>query len=245
MIKRITKPIVLKYENRFHNIPDNVKKEIGIFWKNLVSDNPSLFNGENHTVESVTEFDDHIEMKVVRTNYATYLYNERVGIDDDKFKIIHLWSGILFETNDNYLVLGEMGDNTSVPKWLQLTGGGTSDEDIVDDIIDIDGNLKREVKEELNIDLDTIKYEMKYLECPSEVRSVYGFLAVGKINMNKEELNQHFERYKDYLEKNGMEQEFSKLVFLHKNTALDEFDRLDNPKREYLRELLEMVINDN
>lgn len=241
MIKPITKPIVLKYENRLFYLPIELKEKIEIFWNKLVKENPKLFNGENHCVESITEYDEQVEMKVVRTNYASYLYSERIGISDEKYKIIHIWSGILLETKDNYFAIGEMGDTTSVPGCLQIPGGGTSDEDIKGDILDIDVNLKRELKEELNINLDSIKYEIKYLEVPSKKRSVYGFLAVGKLNMTKEELNKHFENYKEYLEENNLEQEFSKLVFIHKNNALKELDSLNNPKREYVREFIEKV----
>lgn len=241
MIKQITKPIILKYENRTLNLPIEIKEDVEKFWNSLIKENPNLFNGENHCVESLTEKKDYIEMKVVKTNYATYLYSERIGLPNKTFKIIHIWSGILLETKDEYYVIGEMDDTTSVPKCLQLPGGGTSDEDIKDNILDIDLNLKRELKEELNLDLDDINYEMKYLECPSEKRSVYGFLAIGKIDMTKEQLNKYFEDYKNYIEKNKLEQEFSKLVFLNKSNALKELDSLNNPKREYLREFIKKL----
>lgn len=240
MIKLISKPIILKYEDREISLPNEIKENIKLFWEQLVQENPNLFNGENHCVESIIEKEDSIEMKVVKTNYATYLYNERVGMPDKKWNMIHLWSGILLETKDNYLVIGEMDDTTSVPKCLQIPGGGTSNEDIKDGILEMNLNLQRELKEELNLDLNAIKYEMKYLECPSKERSVYGFLAIGKLDMTKENLRKHFESYKQYNKQNNLEQEFSRLVFLNKNTALEELDKLDNPKREYLRELIEI-----
>lgn len=240
MIKQIIKPIILKYEDREINLPNEVKENIKIFWDKLIKENPNLFNGENHCVESIIEKEDRIEMNVVKTNYATYLYNERIGMPDKKFNIIHLWSGILLETKDNYFVLGEMDDTTSVPRCLQIPGGGTSDEDIKNGILEMDMNLQRELKEELNLDLKDIEYKINYLECPSEKRSVYGFLAVGKIDMTKQNLNKHFENYKKYIEENNLEQEFSKLIFLDKNKALEELDKLNNPKREYLREFIEI-----
>lgn len=241
MIKKITKPIILKYENRLLNVPEETKENIKRFWDKLVTENPNLFNGENHCVENIIEHDGFIEMKAVRTNYATYMYSEKVGLPNKDFKIIHLWSGILLETKDNYYVIGEMGENTVVPGWLQIPGGGTSDEDINGDKLDISANLKRELKEELNLDLSNIPYEMKYLETPSDKRSVYGFIAIGKLGMKKDELNKHFEEYKDYIYKNNLEQEFSKLVFLSKDNTLKELDKLDNPKREYLRDLFEIL----
>ena len=178
MIKQITKPIILKYEDRMIKMPPKIEENIKKFWNEAIIENPNLFNGENHSVESVDEKEDYIEMKVAKTNYATYLYNERIGIPDKKFRIIHIWSGILLETKDDYFIIGEMCDTTSIPKCLQIPGGGTSDEDIRDGNLDINFNLKRELKEELNLYLDDIQYEMKYLECPTEKRSVYGFIAI-------------------------------------------------------------------
>ena len=165
MIKQITKPIILKYENRLFNLPIELKENIEIFWNKLIKENPNLFNGENHCVESIIEYDEYIEMKIVKTNYASYLYSERIGMPNEKFRVIHIWSGILLETKDNYFVIGEMGETTSVPKCLQIPGGSTSEEDIKNDI------------------------------------------------------------------------------FLSKNNALKELDKLGNPKREYLRDFIEILNN--
>lgn len=240
MIKPITKPITLKYEDRMIKMPPEIEDNIKKFWSEAKEENPNLFNGENHSVESVVEKEDCIEMEVAKTNYATYLYNERIGIPNKNFRIIHIWSGILLETKDDYFVIGEMCDTTSIPKCLQIPGGGTSDEDIRDGKLDINFNLKRELKEELNLNLDNIQYEMKYLECPTEKRSVYGFIAIGKLDMTKKELNTYFENYKKYLKEDHLELEFSRLIFLNKSTAAQELDKLDNPKREYLRDLIEI-----
>ena len=46
MIKPITKPIVLKYENRLFYLPIELKEKIEIFWNKLVKENPKLFNGD-------------------------------------------------------------------------------------------------------------------------------------------------------------------------------------------------------
>ena len=53
MIKKITKPIILKYENRLLNVPVETKENIKRFWDKLVTENPNLFNGENHCVEEI------------------------------------------------------------------------------------------------------------------------------------------------------------------------------------------------
>ena len=47
--------------------------------------------------------------------------------------------------------------------------------------------------------------------------------------MSKDELQQHFEQYKQYLSQNNLEIEFSNLIFLKKGNTLQEVDKYDNP----------------
>ena len=109
------------------------------------------------------------------------------------------------------------------------------------EIIKIDLNIKRELKEEINIDLDDINYKLEYIEYPSNTRNAYGFVALGKINKSKEELEKHFEEYKKYLVKNNLELEFNRLIFLKRENAIEELDSISNPKIQYLRELINKV----
>lgn len=241
-IVRINKPIILKFENREIKLPIELKKDIEIFWENAIKENPNLYNGQDYAVESVNEIEENIEMLVVKSNYAHYLYNERVGIKEEKYKCCTPWGGILLVTKDNYFVIGEMDNTTSVPHCLQISGGGIDIADIKNGIINIDSNIKRELREELNLNLDDIEHKIEFIEYPSKTRNAYGFLAIGKINQTKEELNQHFEEYKEYLIRNNLEIEFNKLIFLKKENALQELDDLENYKRPYLRDLIKEAI---
>lgn len=238
MIEKITKPIVLKYENRMMNLPEELKEKIEVFWGKAEQENPSLYNGEDFAVENIEELEEKIVMHVVKTNYAHYLYNERIGIENKSLKCVSPWGGILLLTNDNYWVIGEMSKNTSFPRCLQISGGSIDQKDIKDGWIDIDTNIKRELKEEMNLDLDKISYEFQYLELPDEKRNTYGFLAVGKLDMSKQEMEKHFEEYTNYLIENHLEVEFDRLIFMNRANAIQELDGLDNPKRPYLRDLI-------
>jgi 8-oxo-dGTP pyrophosphatase MutT (NUDIX family) len=137
-----------------------------------------------------------------------------------------------------------MDSTTSVPNWLQISGGGIDIADVKDGIINIDLTIKRELKEELNLNLDDIDYKIEFIECPSKTRNAYGFLAIGKINQTKEELAKYFEEYKEYLIQNNLETEFNRLIFLKKENALKEFDKLPNGKRPYLRALIEEAVGE-
>lgn len=81
-----------------------------------------------------------------------------------------------------------------------------------------------------------------YIEYLTKRRNIYGFIAIGKINSTKTELEDSFEKYKEYLIKNDLEVEFSKLFFLKSENALEELDKLPNYKRPYLRELLKELM---
>ena len=241
MIKRIVKSINLEYTGQNMNLPKDLNDKIEDFWSKAIIETPTLYNGEDYSVENVTEKENEIIMKVSKTNYAHYLYDERIGIDDEKYRCICPWSGILLITNDNYWVFGQASEKTSFPNGFQISGGGIDKKDIYNSKIDLTQNLKRELAEEMNLNLDEIKYEFKYIEYPDEKRNAYGFIAVGQLNMSKKELQKHFIQYSKYLENNNLEIEFNNLIYLKKGNAVKELDTYTNPKRDYLRELISNV----
>ena len=242
-IIKLDKPFILKFEDRKINLPNELKENIERFWKDAVKDNPNLYNGQDYVVETVKETEKEIEMLVVKSDYAHYLYDERVGIKEEKNRCCSPWGGILLLTKDEYFVIGEMNSTTSIPYGLQISGGGIDITDIENGVINIDSNIKRELKEELNLNLDDIDYKIEFIEYPSKTRNAYGFIAIGKIKQTKEELKQVFEQYKEYLIKNNLEIEFNKLIFLKKQSAVKELDELPNYKRPYLRDLIKNAVN--
>lgn len=241
MIKRIMKSINLEYTGQNINLPKNLNDKIEEFWSKAIIETPSLYNGEYFSVEEAIETDNEIIMKVSKTNYAHYLYDERIGINDEKYRCICPWSGILLITNDNYWVFGQASKKTSFPNGFQISGGGIDKKDIYNTKIDLTQNLKRELKEEMNLNLDEIDYKFQYIEYPNKRRNAFGFIAVGKLNMSKKELQNHFIQYCKYLKNNNIEIEFNNLIFLKKGNAVKELDTYINPKREYLRELISKV----
>lgn len=243
-IERINKPIILKFEDREINLPIKLKHSIDEFWTEATKKNQNLYNGQDYVVETVKENNEKIEMIVIKSNYAHYLYDERIGIKEKEYKCNVPWGGIILETKDNYLVLGEMDKTTSVPYFLQIPGGGIDKKDIYEGIININQTIKRELKEEINLNLEDIDYKIKYIEVPDKARHAYGFIAIGKLVKTKEELQKHFEEYKKFLIQNNLEIEFNKLVFLDKNNAIKEFDRLENPKRPYLSNLIKEIVRE-
>ena len=120
---KVNKTVTLKFEDRKINLPNELKKKKEKFWEEAIKRNPNLYNGEDYAVEKVTETEENIEMLVVKSNYAHYLYDERIGIEEEKYRCCSPWGGILLITKDDYFVIGEMDTTTSIPHCLQISGG--------------------------------------------------------------------------------------------------------------------------
>ena len=61
-------------------LPKDIVEKIKIFWQKQVEENPHLFNGEVWSVTKFEELKDRLRLTVQKTNYAHYLYDERVGL---------------------------------------------------------------------------------------------------------------------------------------------------------------------
>lgn len=228
-------------------LPKDIVEKIELFWQKQVEENPHLFNGEVWSVTKFKELEDRLRLTVQKTNYAHYLYDERVGLEGN-LGCYNLNGGILLETLDKKYIVGEMDETTSYPKGLQIPGGNLDQNDIKEDgTVDLIGNIARELQEELNLDLFDKSmipsYKMQYMELPEGRRHSYSPKLKGFLKMTSEEMKEYYEKYKTYLKENNQEVEFAKIHFIDKENVLEELDSLDNPKRPYLRPLLYMDSN--
>lgn len=103
-----------------------------------------------------------------------------------------------------------------------------------------------EIKKELEVNLKQGKVDIpKELEEKIKIFwkdaiNAYGILAVGDLNMSKQEMEDFFLDYKNNLEKNGEEIEFKEIKFLPVNNAIEKLNNMPNCKRGYLVPLLEL-----
>lgn len=244
MIIHTNKKVITKTIHRKMELPKHLKEEIEIFWEEQVKDNPNLFNGEVWNVTKIEERENNIILTLEKTDYAHYIYDERHGIDDEKYFCHNLASGVYIVTSDGYGVIGELDDRTSYPRCLQVSGGGIDIKDMVNNEFDLVKTAERELKEELNIELNNkqqiIKYNFEYLEVPEGKRHAYSVLIKAISLLTVKELERHFNNYKKYLEENNGEIEFNKLHFFKIGKAVQELDKLDNPKRLYVRQMFKI-----
>lgn len=243
MVIHTNKKVKLKTIHKMMALPQELKNEINKFWQEQVKQNPNLFNGEVWNVTKMEEMQNEIVLTLEKTDYAHYLYDERHGVDE-KYACHNISGGVYILTKDGYGVVGELDKSTSYPGCLQVSGGGIDKMDLVDNEFDIVKTAERELKEELNLNLNDknqiSKYNFKYLEVPEGKRHSYSIILKARVNLTAEELDEHFKSYKRYLEENKGELEFNKLYFLKIGKAVEELDKLKNPKRLYVRQMFEI-----
>lgn len=244
MIKNIGKTIIkVMLEDERFELPEQIERKIEEFWKQCKAENPNLWNGELMCVGECKRKGNQIEITCKKSNYAHYLYDERIGLTKE-YACSSLVAGCLLETSDNYYIVGELAENTSFPQCMQISGGSADNEDIKDGEIDIFNTIIRECQEELNINLQDKKqvkhFEIKYICLPSEKVHTYILFAKGKLNMTKAQMQEYYGQYLKYLKDNNLEVEFGRIHFIKRDKTTEELEKFENPKREYLKSLLEI-----
>ena len=237
------KKLTVKFLDQYIELPQKIQEKINIKWNEIILENPTLWNGDIACVKSVKIEDNNIEILCQKSKYSHYLYQERVGLSKE-YECRNISAGSLLETSDDYFVVCELDMNTSYPTVLQVPGGNIDKKDINDRHIDCLKTLIRETKEEVNIDLNDKKKVKEYrlngfYYADEGIQPGVQIFAKAKLNMNREELEQHFKQYYKYLKSNNGEIEIRKLHFLKKSICIEELEKLSNPKRSYLKGLLE------
>ena len=237
------KEIKAKLSKEKTNLPAEIKRNIDEFWNKTTKENSNLWNGEQLCVTECIRNEKEVVFTCQKSDYAHYLYDERIGLPKEYF-CSSLVAACLLETSDGYYIVGELADNTSYPHCMQLSGGSCDNDDIIDNEINIFDTIQREVQEEININLQDTnqigEYKIKYMTLPNKEAHTYILFAKGILKKNKEEMESHYKKYLEYLQETNGEIEFSKIHFIKKGNSTEELNKLNNPKRDYLLELLEM-----
>ena len=224
-------------------LPDNLRKAVLENFENMKKAGANIWNGAVLCVATVDIQDTEVNLICKMTDYAHYLYGENIGCPRE-YECRNLAAGCLIETIDGYYVFGELDDTTSYPGVLQTTGGGIDKKDISGGRINIEQTILREASEELNIDLNDrqnfLFNELSYLfvSDPDDQPGVH-FFSKAKTKMTAKEFEEYFEAYNKYLRENKLEVEFKKLHFFRKGKCISELERLSNPKRAYVKALMQ------
>ena len=240
------KKIIVRYYGENLVLPNHISEKVNAKWEEIRKENPSLWNGEIQCVSKIKINNDSIELICKKSTYAHYLYGERIGLPKE-YECRNISAGVLLETKDGYFTICELDDNTSYPGVLQVPGGNIDKKDIFEYEINYLKTIIRETIEEINIDLNDKKIVKAYkvsgfYNADEGLQPGVQIFAIAKLNILKDELEEHFKKYYKYLKENNGEIEIKKLHFLNKGKCIEELEKKKKKKRTYLKGLLENSI---
>lgn len=243
------KNISIKLLDEKIKIPQELRIKINENFQKIKNEGANIWNGEILCVAKNHIDNNELNIICKKSDFAHYLYGEKIGLPD-QYCCRNLSAGCLLETIDGYLVLEELDETVAYPHVLQIPGGNIDKADIIDYNINIENTIIRETLEEININLkdekQIIYHKIKYMYISEENEQPgVQLLSKAKINMSKEDLKKYFEQYYQYLKRNNLELEVKRLHFLKKEKALEEYEKLNNPKREYLVHLIEADVKNS
>jgi len=245
VIKSLQKEFRLIFNGQKVVLPDDLRKKVDTYWQKLILQKPQLKNGEVFTVTSIDSGYRNIEL--AETDYAHYLYSQQVGgLGEYTVRIIH--PAALVITSDNKLVLGEMGDHTSMPGIIQCCGG-IDHNDLEGNVVNIRHAMLRELMEELNIDVSDMRkvksFSPAYLKIGgSKNKMTVAFLL--HTNQTSSQIEDGFDSLGEKLRSQGKDSEFKKILAIDADRqSVETFIQAHGPNlNEYVAELLKQAVND-
>ena len=185
MLKVISSTLNIKKRVPFEiEISSDLRDKVQVFWNDFIQGKDGYWDGDLLSVTNYSEEDHTIEVGKAKFSWLIYA-KSHPGIDAHS-----LFVAILFQTLDGYYVITKNNH-----QQLNMLGGIVEDEDIVTGTFHPDICLRRELKEELQLDLyakeHVLTYQMKYLKVP-ESKGNYGVLYTGVLNFTKEEFKNYF-----------------------------------------------------
>lgn len=232
MIIPINKDLIFKNKQpleitRSKDLEIKIKKH----WDRFIENNNGYFNGDIFVVTDIKETKENYIFEIGKTKYADLIYSK----ETDNLSCYSLFASCIFITKDNYYVLVKNNHNK-----LNIIGGMASKEDFINNKFSPHNCLKRELKEELNIDINDksiiSNYYPKYIKLPSknEAMSPTGVIYICNLNYTKDDLTNYFTN-----SSNMFDSEIKKLVFCTKDNYLN-LKNMEH-KEAYFIELITLI----
>lgn len=130
----------------------NERKKIDQHWQELVQTNPALWNGDVLIGHSVYLGSGRLSARFTLTDFASLMAWRDWGFPDKL--AFNVFGMAALTTSDEVLVFAEMSDHTMNAAKIFPPGGSLEMRDVVEGgIVDIEGSMFREMKEETGFDL--------------------------------------------------------------------------------------------
>lgn len=212
-------------------------QEIREYYIKYKEKHPRTFNGVIFSAEKLNPKNDTLEIEVKKGYYEHFLYSEA-----HEENINPLGVEILIETKDHYLILSKMSSWTYTPGLIKTVGGNIDDADFVDKIHP-EKTAIREIKEELNIDIEEKNLSLDHLYY--NPKGYLTFCYRGIIPLTKNEVQERFQSWQIQ----DQEQELTKLIFIQNTRedieeGLEKYPEISIFVREWLREVVKELNRD-
>jgi 8-oxo-dGTP pyrophosphatase MutT (NUDIX family) len=120
-------------------------------WASEIAANPALFNGQIVLQREIRYEDGDLSAVGHISRFATFLWWRR---QPELAGACHLFGYPVLVSSDGALIAVEMASHTANPGQVYFAAGSLDASDIIDGYCDIEGNMRREVREETGLDLD-------------------------------------------------------------------------------------------
>lgn len=226
IISEFNNNIKVYYTNQKTSLPMHYSEDVNKHWESLLISGKKFFNGDVFTINNIETNEDGVNIFVGLTNYAHFLYTiNKNNYEDNDCRVIH--TSALIETIDNKFAIGEMNEGTAFPFKLQFIGGGIDKSDIKGEILDLEHNIKKEILEELGIEVENKSIVKSLKPCYLKSGGQSNFLSVIyklELLINEDELKVLLNKHNEYLALKMEMQEIRSLIFLDaKKQAIEEF----------------------
>lgn len=133
-----------------HPLERTHMREIDANWAYEISVNPHLFDGRVAVLSELSYASERLVGRCHIARYATFMYWRR---NREMPGVGHVFAHAMLVSSDNALVAIRMGKHTLNAGRVYFAAGSFELEDFRDGLVDVDFNMRREVKEETGLDI--------------------------------------------------------------------------------------------
>lgn len=142
-------------------------ESVAAHWRAAVAANPALWNGSAFLFERPAIVDGVFSARARPTDFATLLYRLRVGFA--RPATAHVFPVAAVTSRDGQLLVGRQGRGSANAGLAYPPSGSFDATDVVDGRLDPVANMRRELTEEVGLDLDAFPADEQWWALPSGI----------------------------------------------------------------------------
>lgn len=240
-VVEISKNVVFGITTGRMDYQQEYEEKVDAYWNYLINTGKKFYNGEMYSLVQVLEDEDCLRFMFGKTDYKHLIYSKEHDFRNE-FHTCTTASIALIETIDGYSVLGKMSNESAFADQFKCIGGALSSDDIIEMQVDINHMFRREILEEMGIDIYDKELCLSNTNRWLLIRERLAFVGVCNIiqlNMTKEKLTNHFLAFHEQ----DKEKEVSELLFVNSYDEILSIE--DGEKADYVDELYKCYFLEN